>query len=173
MHVRRALALTLVILLLLAGCSDEPEPTPKIPEPTTSSATPTPTASETPEAESAEEFIRRWSEALRKMQVTGQTQDFEALNSDCESCAEAAERITSIYQGGGTVQWAGYKILEIQPYGKALNQYRVEIDSAPTRLRETPTGRWQRLPGGRITRLIELESVDGDWLMARTAELAG
>ena len=67
MHVRRALALTFVVPLVLAGCSDEPEPTPQMPEPTTSSPTPTATESETPEAESAEEFIRRWQAAADEM----------------------------------------------------------------------------------------------------------
>ena len=63
MHVRRALALAVVGPLLLAGCTGDPEPTPKIPDPTSSSPTPSPTDSETPEAESAEEFIRRWADS--------------------------------------------------------------------------------------------------------------
>ncbi len=61
MHVRRALALAVVGPLLLAGCTGDPEPTPNIPDPTPSSSSPTATESETPEAESAEDFIRRWS----------------------------------------------------------------------------------------------------------------
>ena len=76
MHVRRALALTLAVPVLLAGCSDDPEPKPKIPEPTSSSPTPTPTESETPEAESPEDFIRRWVEAGDEMQVTGETAEY-------------------------------------------------------------------------------------------------
>jgi hypothetical protein len=173
MHVRRALALAVVGPLLLAGCTGDPEPTPKIPDPTTSSSSPSPTDSETPEAESAEEFIRRWSTELKEMQASGETDEFRALGPDCESCSQAATRIEGIYEGGGDVQWDGYEIVSIEKYGKAPNQFRVEVDSAPTRLRETPNGEWQTLPGGRISRLMELRKTDAGWLVARTAELAG
>ncbi len=86
MHVRRALALTLAVPVLLAGCSDDPEPKPKIPETTSSSPTPTPTESETPEAESPEDFIRRWQEAGDEMQATGETAEYRALVRTCKAC---------------------------------------------------------------------------------------
>ena len=170
LHVRLALAVAGV--LLLAGCTDDPEPTPKIPEPTSSSPSPTATESETPEAESAEDFIRRWSDELQKMQATGETEAFAALNSDCESCSAAIARIEEIYAGGGTVRWGGYEILSIRPHGKAPNQFEVKVDSPPTRVREGPDGKWENLPGGRFTRLMELAEVDGGWVVTRTAELA-
>ena len=86
MHVRRALALTLAVPVLLAGCSDDPEPKPKIPETTSSSPTPTPTESETPEAESPEDFIRRWAGAGDEMQVTGETAEYDACSRRCRPC---------------------------------------------------------------------------------------
>ncbi len=87
MHVRRALALTVLAPLLLAGCSDgdpEPSPTPKMPDPT--SASPSPTESETPEAESAEDFIRRWQAAADAMRRSG----------DAKETAEDGHRLQSV-----------------------------------------------------------------------------
>ncbi len=81
MHLRRALALAVAGPLLLAGCTGDPEPTPKIPDPTTSSSTPSPTDSETPEAESAEDFIRRWTDELQKMQATGDDRGVQSLGT--------------------------------------------------------------------------------------------
>ena len=69
MHVR--LALAVAGALLLTGCSDDPEPTPKIPDPTSSSPSPTATESETVEAESPEDFIRRWAAVEAEMVPAG------------------------------------------------------------------------------------------------------
>src|SRR6478735_11059895 len=98
MHVRRALALTLAVPVLLAGCSDDPEPEPKIPETTSSSPTQTPTESETPEAESAEDFIRRWVKAGDEMQVTGETAEYEGLvDGTCKACASFVASVKDVY----------------------------------------------------------------------------
>ena len=84
MDVRRAVALALVVPLLLAGCSeDEPEPKMPDPTPTSSEPSPSPTESETVEAESAEEFIRRWQAAGDEMQVTGDTTEYDAMTPRC------------------------------------------------------------------------------------------
>lgn len=172
MHVRRALALTAVVPLLLAGCSDDPEPQPRMPDPPPSSS-PTPTASETVEAESAEEFIRRWAQALRDMQATGKTADFRELGPRCESCNAAADRVEQIYAAGGAIEWDGWDILRIAPRGDSSTDFVVVENSAPTRFRESRNAPWQTLEGGRTRHVIELESAEDSWVMARTAELAG
>ena len=170
MHVR--LALAVAGALLLAGCSDDPEPTPKLPDPTSSSPTPTATESETAKAESAEDFIRRWSDELQKMQATGETEAYRALGPDCDSCIAAAERVDEVYGAGGRIEWDGWDILSIEPVGSSGTEFRAEVDSAPTRIRETKNGKWQTLKGGRVTRLLEVKRVDDEWLMARTAQQA-
>jgi hypothetical protein len=172
MHVRRALALTAVVPLLLAGCSEE-EPEPRMPDPpSSSSTTPSPTPSETVEAESAEDFIRRWADVMREMQASGDTEEFRDLGPDCESCTATADRIEAIYAGGGSVEWDGWTILDVGPNGESPDEYRVKVLSAPTRYRETAGGTWQTIEGGRSTRLLQLKQVDGGWLIARTAEMA-
>ena len=118
MHVCRALALTAVVPLLLAGCSDDPEPQPKMPDPPASSS-PTPTASETVEAESAEEFIRRWQAEADSMQVTGRTKRFLALGPNCEACHAFAENVKSVYEAGGHAEFDGTEIRAIKRSGNA------------------------------------------------------
>lgn len=169
MHVRRALALALAVPLLLAGCSDDPEPTPKMPDPTTS--TPSPTETEPPEAESAEDFIRRWADELREMQVSGEADAFRRLGPECESCIETADRVEQIYADGGAIEWAGWTILSIDPLGTP-NAFRVVERSAPTRYRESAAAPWQRLAGGRTPHVIELNPSGDSWEVVRTAELA-
>lgn len=172
MHVRRTLALTFAVPLLLAGCSDEAQPTPKMPDPTTSSSTPSPTESETPQAESAEDFIRRWSEELRDMQVSGDSEAFRELGPQCESCLATAKRVDQIYAAGGEIRWAGWTIHSIEPNGKAANEFRVVETSAPTRFRESLDAPWQRLDGGRTPHVFELAPSGSSWVVVRTAELA-
>ena len=102
MHVRRALALTLAVPVLLAGCSDDPEPKPKIPETTSSSPTPTPTESETPEAESPEDFIRRWVKAGDEMQVTGETAEYDAMSPSARPVRRSSTNVDDVYEQGGS-----------------------------------------------------------------------
>lgn len=114
MHVRRALAFALAVPALLAGCSDEPEPAPKLPEPTSSSPTPTPTESETPEAESPEDFIRRWQKAADEMARSGNTAEFLSLSKGCQACATYAAQVSGVYDKGGDVTFGGSEVLAIQ-----------------------------------------------------------
>ena len=107
MHVRRALALTLAVPVLLAGCSDDPEPKPKIPETTSSSPTPTPTESETPEAESPEDFIRRWQAAATRCRRRGDGRVSSARSEVQAVRRRSPIKSTTIYDDGGSVEFAG------------------------------------------------------------------
>src|SRR6188472_2476256 len=111
MHVRRTLALTLAVPVVLAGCTDDPEPKPKIPETTSSSPSPTPTESETAQAESPEDFIRRWQEAADEMARTGQTAAFMRLSKGCQACITYAEQVSDVFDKGGEVSFKGSEVL--------------------------------------------------------------
>ena len=170
MHVR--LALAVAGALLLAGCSSDPEATPKMPDPTPSSSSPTASESETPEAESAEEFIRRWVDVNQKMFVTGETDEFHNLGPNCDDCRKIAETVTNIYDGGGSVDWDGWTILALAPRGApSAHAYRYVVRSAPTRYRETSNGPWKRLKGGRGVQLIVLEPAGSSWQVLESKEL--
>lgn len=171
-HLRRTLSLVAAGTLLLAGCSGDPEPTPKMPDPSSSSSTSSPTESETPEAESPEDFIRRWADTNQQMFVTGETDEFLSLGPNCDDCKKIAETVTNIYDGGGSVEWDGWTILDIAPRGAAsANAYRFVVRSAPTRYRETSAGPWKRLEGGRGVQLIVLEPMESSWQVLESKEL--
>jgi hypothetical protein len=134
MHVRHSLALAVVVPLLLAGCTDAAEPTPKLPDPTTSSSTPTPTESETPEAESAEDFIRRWQAAADAMVLSGETRNFLELSDRCRACATYAEQVADVYAKGGKVEFGGSKVVDVKEESGKPPTYIVEVDAPRLRI---------------------------------------
>jgi hypothetical protein len=167
MHVRRALALTLAVPLLLAGCSDDTEPTPKIPDPTTSSSTPTPTESETPEAESAEDFIRRWVKAADEMQVTGETDEYRSMISrSCEACRSFLDSVEDVYGSGGSVEFAGSTINRITEREEEPPTYGVTKTLPKTVVNRGGSTEPEVLPAGRTTLLVILEGHDDGWTVS-------
>ncbi|RYC05854.1 hypothetical protein [Nocardioides zhouii] len=171
MHVRRALALAVVGPLLLAGCTGDPEPTPKIPDPTTSSSSPSPTDSETPEAESAEEFIRRWAAIEAEMENTGKTADYRGLSSGCKACTDLADLVEGWYAAGGFINWDGWRIQSVKPRGDSGNEFVVKVRSSPTRYKESKSGPLKTFDGGPGAHLLVLESQGASWVVTRKAEV--
>jgi hypothetical protein len=173
MHVRRTLALALAVPLFLAGCSEKAEPTPKMPDPTESSSTPSPTESSTAQAESAEDFIRRWVEVDRSMQNTGETDEYAKLSSKCKTCMSVAERVEGIFDAGGFVKTDGLRILKVVdqsgPVGRKV--FDVRVRSSPTVLKESEDGAEQRLPGGTLTYRMRL-SPQAPWQLVQLTQLA-
>lgn len=172
MHVRRALALAISVPLLLAGCTDEPEPTPKMPDPTTSSSTPTPTETETPEAESAEDFIRRWVAVNTDMQNTGDVDEYLALSRQCEPCLQTAERIRQMYANGGFVRTEGWMVRRIIDRSGATGGpvLDLRIESSPTEFKERAGAKTESLPGGDIVMRVRL-SRDAPWHVVRLTQV--
>ena len=164
MHVRRALALTLAVPVLLAGCSDDPEPTPKMPETTSSSPTPTPTESETPQAESPEDFIRRWVKAGDEMQVTGETAEYDAMTPKCKPCQAFVENVASVYEQGGSAEFAGSKIVQLKRVGGSPPTYDLTKDLPETVIKRAE-GEPETLPGGRTTIRVTLGKQDEQWVV--------
>ncbi|WP_210438820.1 hypothetical protein [Nocardioides xinjiangensis] len=167
MHVRRALALILAVPLLIAGCSDgEPttEPTPKMPEPSSSSPTPTPVEAETPEAESPEDFIRRWVKAGDEMQVTGETATYEALVEDsCKACKTFVKSVEKVYASDGTVEFAGSTINSIRSRKGKPPTFQVTKTLPETVIKRGPSAEPEVLPAGRTTLLVILKRRSDQW----------
>jgi hypothetical protein len=134
MHVRRLLALALAGPVLLAGCSGDAEPTPKMPDPTASSATPEPTESETPEAESPEDFIRRWQAAADEMVMTGRTREFLAMSRDCQACTTYADQVKAVYSRGGDVEFGGSDVLQVEEDSSSPPTFVVEVKASRLRI---------------------------------------
>jgi hypothetical protein len=163
MHVRRTLALAVTVPLLLAGCSDKAEPTPKMPDPRTSSSSPTPTESETPEAESAEEFIRRWQAASDEMQVTGETQSYLDVSPQCAACKSLADNVEDIYDGGGRIEFDGSTIVRLKPSGAKPPTYDVDLSIAETLIYRADQPKPQTLPAGEMSIRVTLKKVHDSW----------
>src|SRR6478735_5094659 len=163
MHVRRALALTLAVPVLLAGCSDDPEPEPKIPQATSSSPTPTPTESETPEAESPEDFIRRWQATGDEMQRTGESADYLDISPNCAACKSLAKNVDDIYGDGGRIEFAGAKVVNLEESGSKPPTYDVGLRLPETRIYRQSSGQPETLPPGKMTIRVTLKETPGGW----------
>lgn len=170
MHLRRALALSLAVPLILVGCTEE-EPTPKLPDPTTSSPTPTPEETETPEAESAEEFIRRWAAIEAEMENTGDTSDYREISADCAACTDLADLVEKWYEAGGFIKWGGWKIESVRLRGESQSEYVVRVDSSPTKYKESKNGPLRTFDGGPGAHLLVLEAQGDSWVVVRKAEV--
>jgi hypothetical protein len=131
-----------------------------MPDPTTSS--PSPTESETPEAESAEEFIRRWQAAALVAQNAGETNAYRALGPKCGPCSDFADQVDQIYANGGSVQLDGLRVLSVESAGGAL-QYKLTRMLGPTRVLDAQGNEQQAFDGGREVLNVFLERVNGDW----------
>jgi len=165
MHVRRSLALAVVAPLLLAGCTDDAEPTPKMPDPTTSSSTPTPTESETPEAESAEDFIRRWVEAGDQMQVTGETDEYAAMAPNCQPCQGFVTSVEDVYSAGGSAEFAGTRVTDIRRYASNPPTYDVSQNVPETVIHHGDSGKTETLPAGKTRIRVILKRAKSEWLV--------
>lgn len=170
MHVRRALALILAVPVLLAGCSDdEPAPTPKIPEPTSSSPTPTEAATEEPEAESPEEFVRRWVAVGDEMQTTGKVAEFERMSRNCQACAQVVAQVKSIYASGGSIELSGTKVAQLKRVAPTPPTFHVDLNTPETVIRSSSGAVDQRLPAGVGKYLLTLNGKPGRWYVAAYA----
>ena len=172
MHVRRTLALTFAVPLLLAGCSDEAQPTPKMPDPTTSSSTPSPTESETAQAESAEDFIRRWVDVNTKMQNTGDIEEYAELSSKCRPCRQTADRIQAIYANGGYVRTEGWRVQKVIDRSGATGGpiFDLQIESSPTTYKERADSPAKTLSGGAIVMRVRLSKAE-PWQVVRLTQV--
>ncbi|WP_210502909.1 hypothetical protein [Nocardioides xinjiangensis] len=161
------MALILTVPPLLAGCSGgEPttEPTPKIAEPSSSASTPTPVETETPEAENPEDFIRRWVKAGDEMQVTGETAEYDAMTPECTPCQDFVENVAQVYDGGGSAEFAGSRVVRIKPVGSDPPTYDVTKDLPQTVINQGDGGT-RTLPGGRTTIRVTLGRAGRRWVV--------
>jgi hypothetical protein len=158
-------------LLLLAACggSDDSIADPPVSPSSTSSSSPKPPAHESPEA-----FIRRFAVVERKMENTGDADEYLGLTQRCVECQELANQIHGFYVAGGYVHWDGWTIKSVRPYasGRRPNSYAVRVVSAPTRYRESADGQVKHLDGGPATEIVSIKAIHGSWMVTGRAKLA-
>jgi hypothetical protein len=173
MAVRRTLAGSVAALLLpalLTGCggdSSVADP-PVESSPTSSSPTGEPATHET-----AEHFIRRWAEAEKQMENTGETEGYLSLGTHCSSCRELASDVEEFYSAGGYVQWGGWQIISIKPYptGGRHQAFAMRARSAPTTYKKSASSPRQLISGGLATDLITLQRTPRSWSVVAFTKL--
>ncbi len=142
----------LLATLALGACDDEPP----FPDPSESATLPTsPSPSESssspPEAESPEEFIRRWVEAQNEMLTSGDVDQYLTLSRGCGPCDDTARRVRDVYEQGGFIETDGWAVTSIARSGGQgrVVTYEVQIDNAPTRYAEKADGPLKTLEAGQ------------------------
>lgn len=163
----RLASLLVCALLVLTACGGDPVAPPPLTLPTSSS----PTASDTVQPESAEEFIRRWQATADAMEASGVTEDFEALNLECESCNTFVDLVDKIYRDGGYIRHRGTQIVWITKYN--ASGYTVRVRSGPTTYRESSTAPVKHLEGGALTTRVFLKKSSAGWRVIAFEQIAG
>lgn len=155
------------LLLLFVGCGGPPEAGPPQPSVSRTTAVADRTASASPSvdpsAETAEQFIRRFTAADTTMQNTGDTAGYLSLTANCSSCQATADRIKAIYGAGGAVHYSGARVVWVKKMGLAL--WRYKVIAGRTTYRESSKGRMRHLDGGPFTLRVSLDKEPGRWLV--------
>jgi hypothetical protein len=169
-------ALVALPLLFASSCRGADPVKPKPFETPTNPTSSAPTPTSTPQAESAEDFIRHFIRAQNDMQSTGVTSAYRALTSGCDSCDAIADRVEGIYGAGGWVRTKGWTVTLVQaPVTLAPGSLRIDyvISSAPTKYKERANQSVRSLPGAEgIEKRTEIKRTATGWNVTYLAELA-
>jgi hypothetical protein len=167
------LVLSCIASLWVSGCSGDASstagPTPSVP---TSSA---PTSTPTPERETPEEFVRRWVEADTHMQNTGDGTEYRAMSAKCKNCLRYASKIEAIYEAGGYVKTAGWRIRSTkvgQPTPEGIVDVTISIHAPRTEYVEARGGPVQEFAGGDADYIVTLVPDGESWQTSRSAQVA-
>jgi hypothetical protein len=153
-------------LLLLAGCGSDnsvADPPPLSP--------PTSYPTHAPKRESPEHFIRRFYEAERRMENTGQTRQYRSMSARCKPCASLVARVRSIYRAGGYIHWGGLTLRSIsETKSTAVGRtFSIRFDARPTRYKEAEGSPVNSLPGGPSVDLLTLTRHSRSWVVTARA----
>jgi len=171
---RSALGTLALSALLLAGCSEEPQlkTTPDPTETPSTSAAASEPSSSVPNAESAEQFLRRWARLGDEAADSGNTKELSKLQTkDCASCNKFIRTITTVYAAGGDIKQPTGKVPWVKNVGKG--KYHVRLSSRGTQMRPTPDTDWIKSPGGEYTMMVELRKARSSWLVQQYSPIAG
>lgn len=156
---------TAMLLAALAACGDD-DPTPRAAEPpieSTTSPTTEPTA-DPPAPETAQQFIRRYSQADTAMQTQAKFDEYLALTDHCQPCVDLVSIIRGNYRRGGFVKWDGWRIRSIRlNHNLGPNYWLVSVESSPTTYKTSRNSAVRRFPGGPVTYSLQLRRVVNHW----------
>jgi hypothetical protein len=157
-------------LLLLAACGGDDT---SIADPPVSPGSTSSSPAHAPRG-SAEAFIRRWADAEKRMENTGDAATYLSISESCLACRQLAQDISRYYSAGGYVKWGGWRFRSITRDESRGNTivYVVKVNSQPTTYRKSAAGSVHHLPGGPSTHQLTLKHTSGGWQMLVKAQLA-
>ena len=161
----------LLVALLVAGCSGaDPQASPETTSspPVTTSAEPSPSASEPAKRETAREFVQRWVELSNHMQITGETDEYLLVSSDCTACVAVASDVESYFGAGGWVKTDGWSLVEFERTSLAdgFTTVRARVAIADAVLKRSRSAKPRRLPGGVYEHKFVVERTSSGWVLA-------
>jgi hypothetical protein len=157
-------------LFILAACGsgNDSVADPPVSPRSTSSSTGTPQR-ETPEA-----FIRRWFDEGTKMQNTGDTDAYLAMQRGCRDCAAVASRVGHAYSRGGFYRTKGVRSLRVTS-SRASDGKRsldIAVNLFPTAYATSSKGATEHFDGGPAHFQVQLKQAEASWLVTSFIQVA-
>ncbi|MBD3915354.1 hypothetical protein [Nocardioides hwasunensis] len=121
-----------------------------------------------PEAESPEDFIRRWQAAADSMVVTGDASTFLAISKGCQACRTYAQQVLDVYADGGAVDFEGSEVLDMVRDSAEPPTYVVDVRAARLRI-VTPGEPDQTFPAATQRYRMILRAKAGSFIMRNYA----
>jgi hypothetical protein len=169
---RRTLAGALAApLLLLAACGGGDT---SIADPPISPGSTTSSPTDQPHRESPEHFIRRWFDAGTKMQNSGKTRSYVALQDRCSDCVTVADRVERTYAAGGYFKTRGVRDFRVTSSAADGNTrlMDVRVDLFPTTYLEHSGGTVKHFTGGPAHFQVGLKPSGESWLVTSFVQVA-
>jgi len=166
-------ALTCCGLLALSSCSDESSSSADPPSPTPTSTSSEPSPSQ--EAETPEEFVRRWVDADTHMQNTGDGADYREMSPECPNCLEYADYIEGIWDAGGYVKTDGWLIKRSrtsEPTETGGVEVTIDVTSTPADFVAKEGDPVQHYEKHEQTYIVALQPIDDGWVATNFSEVA-
>ena len=167
-----------MVVALSAACQSNPEPAPleglDSPSPAASSPSPTtptppsmPPAAEGTSRAAAKAFVRHYVSLVNHAMTTGDTGPLERAGAaECESCVGIVERVRTVYDEGGTIESAGWRINSITPVpGRPLTNpmFDVGLELSPQKVVKQQGAAPNSFAGGKMPATFLLARHDGSW----------
>jgi hypothetical protein len=168
-------ALTCCGLLSLAACSDDSSSSADPPSPTPTASSSSTEPSPTPDAETPEEFVRRWVDADTHMQNTGDGDDYRDMSAKCPNCLDYADYIEGIWEAGGYVKTDGWLIgrsRTSKPLDNGEVEVTIDVTSTPAEFVEKAGGPVQHYERHDLTYIVALRPSNRDWSVTNFSEVA-
>jgi hypothetical protein len=157
-------------VLLLPACGGHDS----VADPRVASAPTSSDSTDPPKRESPEHFIRRWFHVGTRMQNTGETADYRAMQHGCRGCTAVATRVERTYARGGYFHTRGLSSLKVLSDHKQGRQEVIDLRVVlyPTSYRGSAHQPRRHFHGGPAHFQVALSRRDSTWVVASFVQVA-